>query len=172
MRIHARRLVVCVVAAACETAPSSRHPINNPAVALSASQTSVHWLDSVTFVARIRSDIAARLRPMDHPGDATDGTPHVVGWRWIPDIDIIDPWTKACESRDSTCTVEIHGSGTMVFSIRLSDQVCADWIHIDALSLPDIGEVDDPGSGRRRLRADSVSVSIRTKAPYWERCTA
>jgi hypothetical protein len=130
----------------------------------------VHWIDSVRFVARIRPDVAAQLRPTDHPGDPLDTTAHVVGWHWIPDIDIIDPWTKACESRGSTCVVEVHGSGTMVFSIRLPEQVCADWIHIDALSVPDIDEVSK-SDARARLHADSVSVAIRTKAPYWARCT-
>jgi hypothetical protein len=86
-------------------------------------------------------------------------------------MDVTDLWTKACESRDLACAVEVHGSGTMVFTIRLPDQVCADWIHIDALSLPDFDELHESDS-RDRLHADSVSVAIRTKAPHWERCTA
>jgi hypothetical protein len=171
MPIQLRRFIACALAVGCGTTPSSRTPVKSPAVALSASRTTVQSLDSVTFIARVRADVAAQLRPTNSPGDPTEATPHIVGWHWIPDIDIIDPWTKACDSRDYTCAVQVHGSGTMVFSIRLPEQVCAGWIHIDALNAPGIDEANE-SDARARVRADSVSVAIRTKTPHWERCTA
>jgi hypothetical protein len=140
----------------------------DPAVVISADKRRVPTLDVVTFNARIRPDLAATMKHTDSPGDPTLFDPHIVGWHWIPDIDLIDPWTKACETRELSCRTVIHGSGTMVFSIRTRDQVCADWVHIDAISIPDVSETE----ALTRLRADSISMAISTKAPMWRRCAA
>ena len=153
--------------AACRQAPPA-HDAKEPVVVVSASSTSPFVIDSVTFVARIRPDIAAKLRRVDHPGDPTEGTPHIVGWQWVSDLGQVDPWTKACETRDLACTIMVHGSGTMVFSIRLATEVCAHWVHIETRNVPDVDETDS----RQRVRADSVEAAIRTKVPSWPRCTA
>lgn len=135
---------------------------------VSANATRPHTLDSVTFVARIRPDIAAKLHRVDHPGNPAEGVPHIVGWQWVSDLGDIDPWTKACETRELTCTIMVHGPGTMVFSVRLATEVCADWVHIDIRTFPDFDETDS----LPRLRADSAEAAIRTKVPSWPRCTA
>jgi hypothetical protein len=56
----------------------------------------------------------------------------------------------------------------MVFSVRVGDDICADWVHIETLSYPDITG-DDP---KERKHQDSVSAAMRNKAPTWQRCTA
>jgi hypothetical protein len=61
----------------------------------------------------------------------------------------------------------IHGSGTMVFSVLVRDQMCADWVHVDVLSLPDVSG-DDPVA---RHRSDSVWMHMVTRQPTWPRCT-
>jgi hypothetical protein len=109
------------------------------------------------------------MKRVDHPNDPVLFTPHIIGWFWFSDIDGVDVQTKACDTRELRCTTVVHGSGTMVFSIRTKDQLCADWIHIDVAQLPDVGEGRDSSA---RLRADSVSMAIKTKAPSWQRCTA
>jgi hypothetical protein len=139
-----------------------------PVVVVSANVVRPLVTDSVTFVARIRSDIAGKLRRVDHPGDPTEGVPQIVGWQWIPDLGEVDPWRTACTTRELTCTIMVHGSGTMVFSVRLATQVCADWVHVETRSVPDIDETDSTA----RVRADSVEATIRTKMPSWPRCTA
>jgi len=139
-----------------------------PPVTVSAQTTRVYPTDSVTFSASIRSDIAGKLRRVDHPGDPAEAVPHIVGWQWVPDLGEVDPWTTACSSRELRCTIMVHGSGTMVFSVRLAGQVCADWVHVDTRSVPDLDETDS----MPRLRADSIEAAIRTKAPSWRRCAA
>ncbi len=74
----------------------------------------------------------------------------------------------AYTSRQLSCRIMIHGSGTMVFSVRLASDVCADWIHIETRSAPDFDETDSTP----RVRADSIDAAIRTKVPSWPRCTA
>jgi hypothetical protein len=159
-------LLACGAAACRRETPVSA--TKEPMVVVSAGTTRPHEVDSVTFVARIRPDIAARLKTVDHPGDPAEGVPHIVGWQWIADLGEIDPWTKACATRELTCTIMVHGSGTMVFSVRLATQVCADWVHVETRNVPNVDETDS----LPRLRADSVEAAIRTKVPSWPRCTA
>jgi hypothetical protein len=163
-----RVLASMTFVAGCAMKPTLADAQRDPAVVISADKKRVPALDLVTFKARIRPDLAATMQHTDSPGDPNLFDPHIVGWHWIPDIDLIDPWTKACETREQACTTMIHGSGTMVFSIRTRDQVCADWVHIDALSIPDVDETN----ALARLRADSISMAIATKAPSWRRCSA
>ena len=167
MRLIEITSVLLVLAAACGTdapVPSGKEP----PVAVSAQATLVQVIDSVTFIARIRSDVAAELRRVDHPGNPAEGVPHIVGWQWVSDLGQIDPWTTACTSRELRCTIIVHGSGTMVFSVRLADQVCADWVHVETRSVPDVDETDS----MPRLRTDSIEAAIRTKVASWPRCTA
>jgi hypothetical protein len=158
-----------ILVTGCGSAATDRSTAREPAVVLSASKQKVSVLANVTFTARIRPDLAATMQHSDHPGDPVLFEPHIIGWHWIPDIDLVDPWTTACDTRELSCRTSIHGSGTMVFSIRTRDQVCADWVHIDALSVPDVDEGMD---SLPRLRADSISMAITTKAPSWRPCTA
>jgi hypothetical protein len=161
---------MCVLLA-CGAACGQATPVRGakePVVVVSADSTRPLIVASVTFVARIRPDIAAKLRRVDYPGDPMEGVPHIVGWQWVPDLGEIDLWTKACETRELTCTITVHGSGTMVFSVRLATEVCADWVHIDTRSALDFFET----GSMPRLRADSVEAAIRTKVPSWPRCTA
>ena len=167
MRLTEVTSMLLVLAAACG-AQVPVHSGKEPPVTVSAQATLVHVIDSVTFIARIRSDIAGELRRVDHPGDPSEGVPHIVGWQWVSDLGQIDPWTTACVSRELRCTIMVHGSGTMVFSVRLADQVCADWVHVEARSVPDIDETDSTP----RLRTDSIQAAVRTKVPSWPRCTA
>src|SRR5215467_14295377 len=116
MRLAGTTYVLLACGAACrrETLASAA---KEPVVVVSAGATRALTLDSVTFVARIRSDIAAQLKKVDSPGDPREGVPHIVGWQWVADLGEIDLWTKACETRNLTCTIMVHGSGTMVFSV-------------------------------------------------------
>lgn len=155
-----------VLAAACGVSKSSGSVTRAAAVIVSASTDTIRGVDSVTFVARIRPDIAAELS--NAPSDTL--VPHIVGWVWIPDLDGIDPWTRGCASTALSCATEVHGSGTMVFSIRLLNEICAGWAHVESLSVPDIDlESDDP---RRRLRDDSISMAMKTKSASWQPCGA
>lgn len=158
---------ISALLAACAANPPAR-ATKPPAVVVTANTTRVHWLDSVAFVAQIRPDIAAMLQPPGHADTTTRARPHIVGWLWVPDLSGVDPWTKACTSVDLTCTIDVHGSGTMVFSIRLSNDVCAGWVHVEAQSIADIDETDSTS----RVRDDSINAAIRTKAPTWTPCTA
>jgi hypothetical protein len=167
MRLPNAMYVLLACGAACRHSTPARAAAE-PVVLLTAGAIRPHALASVTFVARIRPDIAAKLVRVDHPGDPTEGVPHIVGWQWVSDLGEVDPWTKACETRELTCRITVHGSGTMVFSVRLAAQVCADWVHIEMRSVPDVDETDS----LPRLRADSVEAAIRTKVPSWPRCTA
>jgi len=167
MRLTEAANMLLVFAAAC-SADASVHARKDPAVTVSTEARRVYVLDSVAFVARVRADIARELRRVDHPGDPTEGVPHIVGWQWVPDLGEVDPWTTACTSREFRCTIMVHGSGTMVFSVRLAGQVCADWVHVETRSVPDIDETDSIP----RLRSDSTEATIRTKVPSWPRCTA
>jgi hypothetical protein len=167
MRLSEVTSVLLVVAAACGSEAAVQSS-KEPPVAVSAQATRVYAIDSVTFTARIRSDIAGELRRVDHPGNPAEGVPHIVGWQWVPDLGEVDPWTTACTSRELRCTIIVHGSGTMVFSVRLAGQVCADWVHVETRSTPDFDETDS----LPRLRADSIEAAIRTKVPGWPRCTA
>jgi hypothetical protein len=167
MRLADATYVLLAYGAACGQAtpvPGAKEPV----VVVSADSTRPLVTASVTFVARIRPDIAAKLERVDHPGDPTEGVPQIVGWQWVSDLGEVDPWTKACETRELTCTITVHGSGTMVFSVRLATEVCADWVHLETRSAPDFDETDS----MPRLRADSVEAAIRTKVPSWPRCTA
>ncbi len=167
MRLSNTTYALLASGAACQQA-TPVHSAKEPVVVVSASATRPVVIDSVTFVARIRPDITAKLRRVDHPGDPTEGMPHIVGWQWVPDLGEVDPWTRGCETRELTCTIMVHGSGTMAFSVRLATQVCADWVHVETRSVPDLDETDS----LPRLRADSVEAAIRTKVPNWLRCTA
>lgn len=152
---------VCLLSAQGEQPP-------DPAVVLRADNVKIAELDDVTFTARVRPDLMRTMQVVAHPGDPFLTVPHVIGWRWIPDLDVYDPWTKACETRDLVCSTSLHASGTMVFAIRTIDQVCADWIHVDVLLLRNFDEPDST----ERVRLDSTSMSIKTKMPVWKRCTA
>jgi hypothetical protein len=171
MRTLPRRLAWCALVVACAKGSAPVAHDRSPAVVLVSSPKTVSVIDSVSFVAHVRPDIAAQFRPSDHLGD---GGLHsaVIGWHWYPDLDIVDPWTKACDGRDSTCTIMVHGAGTMTFTVKLGNVVCADWVHLEPRSLPDIDEVDDSTLAPRRLREDSIRATIKTKSPYWQRCTA
>ena len=160
-------LGVTLIALSASRALPQRAP-TDPAVVVTADKKSVQWLDFVRFTARIRPDLARTMKNVDHPGDPALLEPHIIGWHWVPDIDLIDPWTTACDTRELSCAIQVHGSGTMVFSIRARNQVCADWVHIDAGSVPDIDETDSTA----RVRGDSISAAVATKAPTWRRCTA
>lgn len=169
MRICQCAVLLCLTVALCEAAAQAAPPTKQAAVRVSASRTKVQQLSSVTFTARIRPDVAATMHPADQRGDPFLFEPHIIGWLWVPDLDGIDPWTKACASPELTCTTLIHGSGTMVFSIRTRDQLCADWVHVDAVNVPDI---DDGRDSLPRLRSDSIMMAVKTKAPTWTRCTS
>lgn len=140
------------------------------AVVVLARPAVVSELDDVTFAARLRPDIAATMRPTGHPSDPLLFEPHLIGWFWVPDLDGIDNQTKACANRSLTCTIELHGSGTMVYSVRTEHQLCAGWVHVHVRQLPDIDE--SPSDSLQRVRSDSVSAAIRTKQAHWEPCTA
>jgi hypothetical protein len=148
--------------------PTSR-PLHEPTrpVTVTAERTTIVGIDSVTFTATIRPDLAILLNGSQSSADPDAVSPHVVGWLWVPDLVGADPWTKACAAPALTCRAELHGSGTMVFSVRLVDEVCADWVHIDAEPAPDIDERD----ASARKRRDSVEKSLRTTSPTWERCS-
>jgi hypothetical protein len=136
-------------------------------VAVSADSTLIHDADSVTFTARIRPDIARRMSPSG-ARDSADVFSHIVGWFWIPDLYAQDAGTRACASQVLVCRTAIYGAGTMVFSVRVGDEICADWVHIETLSYPDITGDD----ARARKHQDSVNAAMRTKTPTWQRCTA
>lgn len=160
-------LIAGAAVAACGQSQTMRTNAGRPAVVVTGSATTIRGLDSVRFVAQVRPDIAAK---MQDPGVADTLVPHVVGWIWIQDLDIIDPWTKACRAADTVCTTLVHGSGTMVFSLRLRDQICAGWAHVEVLSIPDIDlERDNPTA---RSRDDSISLAMTTKTASWRPCTA
>jgi hypothetical protein len=150
-------------------AAAARSRVNDPAVVVSMPAKKVWVTDTVTFTARIRPDLAATMRPVVYQDEMSQFTPHIIGWLWIPDLDGIDPWTKACITPALSCTMMVHGSGTMVFTIRTRDQLCADWVHVEAHMVPGIDERND---SMPRIRADSITMAIRTKQPHWERCTA
>jgi len=85
MRLTEVTSVLLILAAACgHEVPV--HSGKKPPVAVAAQATLVHALDSVTFIARIRSEIAGELRRVDHPGDPAEGVPHIVGWQWSPTL--------------------------------------------------------------------------------------
>ncbi len=137
------------------------------AVEVSAAETLIHDADSVTFTARIRPDIARRVSQAG-VRDSADAFSHVVGWFWVPDLSAHDTGTRACASQVLVCRTAIYGAGTMVFSLRVGDEICADWVHIETLSYPDVTG-DDP---KARKHQDSVNAAMRTKTPTWQRCTA
>lgn len=147
---------------------SRRHSLGDLPIVVSASKTEVRGPDSVTFTAAIGPDLSRALNRGDTLRDSNAMRPHAVGWFWVPDLDAIDPWTRACGSRELSCRIMLHGSGTMVFSVRLQGEVCAGWVHVEMLSLPDVDQ-DEP---RKRAYADSVSRAIKTKSATWERCSS
>jgi hypothetical protein len=159
--------VPALLTLACHS-PSNR-PVHDPAkpVTVTAERTTIVGIDSVTFTATIRPDIAVLLNRSPLSADRDAVSPHVVGWLWVPDLGGVDPWTKACATAALSCRAELHGSGTMVFSIRLIDDVCADWVHVEMEAAPDIDERDVLA----RKRRDSLNKSMRTKSPTWERCS-
>jgi hypothetical protein len=84
-----------------------------PDVVISDGTTgTITELDSVTFVAHVRSSIPATE----------------IGWGWHPDPGASDLWTQACNTSGVsiegdteypvliTCTIQVHGTGTMQFS--------------------------------------------------------
>ena len=151
----------------CATQTNSTQKGFGKAVEVSAEATLIHDADSVTFTARIRPDIARRISPSG-TRDSADAISHIVGWFWVPDLYAPDPWTHACTPQLLVCRTAIYGAGTMVFSVRVGDEICADWVHIETLSYPDVTG-DDP---KARKHQDSVNAAMRTKAPTWQRCTA
>jgi hypothetical protein len=164
-----RRYVLFGLAiAAISEAQSPNKPTKPPAVLVSASRTKVQQTELVVFTARIREDLMKTIR-RPPSGDPYELEPHIIGWHWVPDIDGIDQWTKACADAKLSCSITVHGSGTMVFSIRAGGQVCADWVHIDAVPPPDVEEGRD---SLPRIKADSANMAITTKTPTWQRCTA
>lgn len=136
------------------------------AVEVSADETLIHDADAVTFTARIRPDIARRVSQAG-ARDSADAFSHIIGWFWIPDLSAQDTGTRACASQVLVCRTAIYGAGTMVFSVRVGDEICADWVHVETVSYPDVTG-DDP---RARKHQDSVNAAMRTKTPTWQRCT-
>ncbi|HXT17300.1 MAG TPA: hypothetical protein VN706_16800 [Gemmatimonadaceae bacterium] len=159
-------LAACQSRATDSRANQARHATEKP-VTLSATPLTIHGVDSVTFVATLRPDIARLVAASTADPDTGAIHPHIVGWFWVPDLVGMDPWTKGCVSVALTCRTELHGDGTMVFSVRVMDQICADWVHIEEESIPDVDERDSSV----RKRRDSVNKLIRTKSPMWERCS-
>ena len=153
-----------------EQAGARRLSLNAPAVIVTATPSVVSEMDDVTFTARIRPDLAATMRPTGHPSDPLLFEPHLIGWTWVPDLDVIDTRTKGCSGRALTCTELLWASGTMVFSVRTAHQLCTGSVHVRVLQLPDIRE--STADSLQRVRADSASAAIRTKQAHWEPCTA
>lgn len=169
-----------ILLSGCERAAASHDGAKDAAVTLSSALPrpnqardpnpllEIYTGDSVTFTAHIRPDLAADIKRTGGRGDSDVFVPRIVGWHWISDLDNTDTTTKACPTLGPTCTIEIGMSGTMVFSIQTHDQICADWVHIEVSSLPEITEEDT----MPRIRDDSIRRAIKTKAPTWQRCTA
>lgn len=145
---------------------SSAKTMRGPALVISASSTKIELGDEVTFTARIRPDLSAEILGTKTEKEYGLGG-RIIGWHWIPDLDNIDDFTKACPSKDLTCTMFVGWSGTMVFSIQVHNQLCADWVHIDATLVPQWGEKDSIP----RVRFDSVHKAMKTKSPNWTRCS-
>jgi hypothetical protein len=146
--------------------PSSTKAVRGAAVTVAASTSKIDIGDEVTFTARIRLDLATNIQHARN-ADAFPLGPRIIGWHWVSDLDNTDVTTKACASRELTCTMFVGWSGTMVFSIQIDNQLCADWVHVAATMIPELGEKDSTP----RLRFDSIHKSMKTKLPTWHRCT-
>ena len=119
LRLLIGSLIAGVTAIVAHEQAGARHLHRKaPAVIVTAASSVVSEMDDVTFTARIRPDLAATMRPTGHPSDPLLFDPHLIGWIWVPDLDVTDTRTKGCPTRALTCTVMLLGSGTMVFSIR------------------------------------------------------
>ena len=145
---------------------SPTRAVRDPAVRVSASTTTIVVGDSdVTFTARLRPDVAVEIARAK--GEDPLNGPRIIGWHWIPDLDNIDPFTKVCAAKELTCSMPVLWSGTMVFSIQIQNQLCADWVHIQVTTIPDLDEKDS----MPRIQFDSIHKAMKTKSPSWNRCT-
>lgn len=97
-------------------------------IVLDANTYSVTDLDSVTFTAEIVGD--HRVGPD--------------GWQWEPQYGYSwDPWTTACSGVPMTCTIQVHGSGQMVFSATPNDGPTISDSLVIIGNLPPDGGTDD-----------------------------
>jgi hypothetical protein len=115
-----KRAAVLVVIA-CSRSQEGR----GPSITVSGSRDTIAVLDTVLF--------SAHLMPRE-------ATVVPIGWRWLPEQGSVDPWTKACSGSDTTCHIQVHGSGTMFFVARVGKVVDSGFAHVFANSAPDVGD--------------------------------
>jgi hypothetical protein len=116
-----------------------------PHVVVDANRYSVADLDSVTFTAEVVSDVHLSAD----------------GWQWTPAEGYSsDPWTTACIGTATTCTIQIHGSGFMSYSV--ADGSLTDTVLVYGNLAPDI-ELDDD-NGDAPSSADSTHGPTNTVA--------
>ena len=65
------------------------------------------------------------------------------------------------------CVREVHGSGTMAFSIRTATDVCVASVHIESADLPDVDETDP----KPRERYNAQEAAAVGKIPSWPPCS-
>ena len=110
-------------------------------VAVDASNYRIVAPDSVTFDAEVASYVLVGR----------------IGWWWAP-TGSGDPWTRAREGNDTTCTIQVHGSGQMEFTVQ--DEMTGEYVTgrvvIGASTPPDanidslgdnMGDTDDGSTG-------------------------
>jgi hypothetical protein len=104
-----------------------------PYVIVEASRKNITALDTVTFDARVVSDFHL----------------NVDGWTWSPGAGA-DPWTSVCAGPDTECTIGIHGSGTMTYTVEFNGEAVPGSVWISAVIPADVeydehGDADVPG---------------------------
>jgi hypothetical protein len=99
-----------------------------PHVVVDASAYDITATDSVTFTARVISDV--HLQAM--------------GWQWIPASGSSwDPWTHECAGTDTTCRIQVHGSGRMYYTVQdQSSNNIIGSLRVIANIPPDVGGED------------------------------
>jgi len=131
-----------------------------PHVVVDANIYEITALDSVTFTAEVISN--THLPP--------------VGWSWTPAGGTTwDPLTKACLEPGQTCRIQLHGTGTMAYTVQdpSTGENIQDELQIVVNLPPDVG-VDDgdadlpsnwdtggaSGSMINQAEGDSISLGV------------
>jgi hypothetical protein len=111
-------------------------------VAVDASAYQVTDIQDVTFTAEIASSrLVSRI-----------------DWTWTP-TGAADPWTIACAGNDTTCTISVHGTGRMAFTVTDLGTPISGSIGVGGELAPD-ADSTDTDSGDTDDSSPSTTTSL------------
>jgi hypothetical protein len=114
-------------------------------VVVESNNYEVEELDSVTFTATI----------------VGTGTVPRIGWSWeASGGTAADPWTTACTGHADTCKIQVHGTGTMHYTVAVVSGDVSGGMSVRADQPPDVGELGDDDGDASGAGTPSTNPAI------------